>query len=171
MALAKGDVQGATEIAERTDDTVLRVRIALLHGDHERARQLLFEEDLDRLWRTDMYPRQSVWRRINALLLAAEVETAGGDSDAAWEHLREALTLACELVYVPSTLEAFVVAAPLLPSDEAEVLLTVAATNPAASFDTRQRARDLMTTEPTGMNPSVLTSEEILERARSLLAS
>lgn len=169
VALAAGEARGAAEIAERTDDTALRARVALRRGEQERARQQLFAGELDRLWRTEEDVRNRAWKRINVLLLAAEIAAIGARPDEAWKHLREALTLTCDLVFVPSALETFVVAAPLLPGDEAEELLTLAATHPAATYNTRQRARHRMAVDPTGMEPSTLTDEEILQRARSLL--
>jgi tetratricopeptide (TPR) repeat protein len=171
VALAQGNIQIATEIAERHHDTVLQVRLALLRGGHEQAHRLLFKDGLDQLWKQAFPPREISWQQIQALLLAAEVAIARGSPNEAWLHLQDAVTLACDQVFVPSALAAFVVAAPLLASDEAEELLALAATHPAASFDTRQRARYLMTADPTGMGVSVLTTEGVLERGRSLLKS
>jgi tetratricopeptide (TPR) repeat protein len=181
VALARGDVQAATEIAERYQGdrhhdeqqrvSALIVRLTLLRGDHEQARTLLFGRGLERLWEGNAMPRHQSSQRVQALLLAADVEIAGGKPNEAWQHLQEALTLTCKLVFVRWALEAFVVAAPLLPSDKAEELLAVAATHSAASFDTQQRARRLMSADPTAMNPSILTTEGVLERALALRKS
>lgn len=171
VALAEGNIETATEIAERNHDTELQVRLALLRKNPEEAHRLLYEEGLDQMWKQAFAPREVHWQRTQALLLAADVEIARGNPNEAWQHLEGAVTLACEQVFVPSALEAFVVAAPLLPRDKAEELLAMAATHPAASFDIQQRARRLMSADPTAMDPSTLTTEGVLERALALRKS
>jgi hypothetical protein len=78
--------------------------------------------------------------------------------------------LACEQVFVPSALEAFVVASPLLPGDLSVDLLSVAVRQPAARFVTRQRAGERLGLDALPEVAADLEIDELLERARTLVS-
>jgi DNA-binding SARP family transcriptional activator/predicted ATPase len=141
-----GDVAGARAVLcgpearlapPREEATLLEARMALDDGDPEAAARGVATA-ISRLSAPPaVRPRHRL--RADARVLAAEIALAEGRTEAARSLLSEALATTVELVFLPASTEAVVVALPLLPLDLARRALEAVAAHPATPYVVRRR--------------------------------